>query len=94
MNSAPSSFNPQISIPIDDSLTVTNDPIDVDALEITVIAASGIDHVEPIVNANPQGLESSATGLTPCPGIIVKMPAGKSVHSAYPFGLHDELGDP
>ena len=29
-----------------------------------------------------------------CSGIIVHVPPGKSVHSTYPFGLHDELGDP
>lgn len=68
-------------------------PIDVDALEITDIATSGFRQVQP-VDAQivaPQELECSPT---PCPGIIVKIPPGKSVHSAYPFGLHDELGDP
>ncbi|KAF8176492.1 hypothetical protein BJ912DRAFT_857405 [Pholiota molesta] len=29
-----------------------------------------------------------------CPGIHVQLPEGQSVHSAYPFGLHDVLGDP
>ncbi|KAF8058599.1 hypothetical protein FPV67DRAFT_1565461 [Lyophyllum atratum] len=29
-----------------------------------------------------------------CPGIVVSLPPGKSAHSTYPFGLHDELGDP
>ena len=29
-----------------------------------------------------------------CPGIKIDIPAGKSAHSSYPFGLHDEFGDP
>lgn len=29
-----------------------------------------------------------------CPGLIISLPLGASPHSAYPFGLHDELGDP
>ena len=29
-----------------------------------------------------------------CQGLIIKLPPGQSPHSAYPFGLHDELGDP
>ena len=30
----------------------------------------------------------------PCEGFVVDLPHGISPHSAYPFGLHDELGDP
>jgi hypothetical protein len=30
----------------------------------------------------------------PCEGIVVNLPPGISPHSAYPFGLHDEMGDP
>lgn len=29
-----------------------------------------------------------------CCGIIVRLPAGMSPHSAYPFGLHGMAGDP
>lgn len=36
----------------------------------------------------------SAMQKTSCLGIVVKMPDGKSPHTAYPFGLHDEIGDP
>ena len=91
-NSAPSSSTPQIPT-LDNSVTSINCPINVDALKITDIAASGVRQLQPVDAqiAASQELESSPT---PCPGIIVKIPPGKSVHSAYPFGLHDELGDP
>ncbi|KAG6917329.1 hypothetical protein DXG01_002900 [Tephrocybe rancida] len=29
-----------------------------------------------------------------CPGLSVTIPQGKSIHTAYLFGLHEELGDP
>ena len=33
--------------------------------------------------------------ITPrCSGIWVDLPPGKSPHTLYPFGIHDELGDP
>jgi len=63
-------------------------PIDVDALSETLpMAMDGpknqkIDHEVPLL------------GKHSCPGVYIEIPEGKSTHSAYPFGLHDELGDP
>lgn len=39
-------------------------------------------------------LSTKAKPQSFCPGIPISFPDGQSVHSAYPFGLHDILGDP
>jgi len=86
MNSAPSVSIIPIPITIDDSPTPANNPIDVDALQ--TIKPIEIVDVEP---APDPKIESTSAS---CTGIIVNIPPGMSTHSAYPFGLHDELGDP
>ena len=63
---------------------LVQNPIDVDALDVE---AEEVEVVGPQIRRRPQE-------AVRCAGIIVKIPPGKSVHSAYPFGLHDELGDP
>lgn len=37
---------------------------------------------------------SAVSPSSTCTGVMVDISPGKSVHSTYPFGLHDELGDP
>ena len=70
------------------SISSTNilvqNPINVDALDVE---AEEVEVVGLQIRHRPQE-------AVLCAGIIVKIPPGKSVHSAYPFGLHDELGDP
>ena len=59
-------------------------PIDVDNISDS---PSHIEVSEPTI--------SQAKSIKPsCHGIIVELPLGTSAHSGYPFGLHDELGDP
>jgi hypothetical protein len=38
--------------------------------------------------------QPSNTKLWVCCGIPVEFPPGRSAHSSYPYGIHDELGDP
>lgn len=61
-----------------------------------------------ITQPNPRGqlsespIDVDAMDDSPCPtppsrtccGIQVKFPTGRSAHSSYPYGIHDELGDP
>jgi len=42
-------------------------------------------------NANPP---QSQKHTCQCSGVLVKLPAGKNAHTAYPFALHESLGDP
>ena len=93
-NSAPSASIPPVLVTIDGSQVRTTainpTPIDVDALQ-TIEPVEVVD-VEPASkSSNPKRIECASA---PCTGIIVKMPPGKSAHSAYLFGLHDEFGDP
>lgn len=86
MNSAPSVSITPIPVTIDNSPTPANNAIDVDALQT-------IEPVE-VVDVEPaSGSKIEFTSAT-CTGILVNIPPGMSAHSAYPFGLHDELGDP
>ena len=59
-------------------------PINVDALDLEV---EEVEVIGPCIRHCPQEAPL-------CAGIIVKIPPRKSVHLAYPFSLHDELGDP
>lgn len=62
--------------------------IDVDVLLNLPDGDVDVQHTEtnlPILVTSP-----SST----CTGVVVDIPPGKSVHSTYSFGLHDELGDP
>jgi hypothetical protein len=58
-------------------------PIDVDAFEELPTAAFA-----------PMPNEPQKAGAKRCQGIRVNLPPGKSPHTSYPFGIHDELGDP
>jgi hypothetical protein len=58
--------------------TQPNSPIDVDDIN------------DPLCPAPQQSNTKSQT----CCGIPVKFPLGRSAHSSYPYGIHDELGDP
>lgn len=67
-------------------------PIDVDALP----DISPPRKTVPTQNSHPrQKAKSSSTECcSPCPGVRVEIPEGKTPHSAYPFALHDQFGDP
>jgi hypothetical protein len=62
------------------SITITqpDSPIDVDAMD------------DPLCPTPQQ----SVAELQTCCGIPVNFPPGRSAHSSYPYGIHDELGDP
>ncbi|EDQ99375.1 uncharacterized protein LACBIDRAFT_316580 [Laccaria bicolor S238N-H82] len=79
----------------EESISRCTSPIDVDALP---------DEMDALPNALPMAMDGPRNqkvdpkvpppGKRPCPGVHVEISEGKSAHSAYPFGLHDELGDP
>jgi len=79
MNSTPSISS--TDIPVHDP---PKNPINVEALDLE---AEKVEVVGPQISHHPQE-------AVLCAGIIVKIPPGKSAHSAYSFGLHNELGDP
>ena len=62
----------------DVAVTLPDSPIDVDAID------------DPLCPTSQQGNTKSKT----CCGISVEFPSGRSAHSSYPYGIHDELGDP
>ena len=65
-------------IDTDVAVTQPNSPIDVDAMD------------DPLCPTSQQGNTKSKT----CYGISVEFPLGRTTHSLYPYGIHDELGDP
>ncbi|EDR03397.1 uncharacterized protein LACBIDRAFT_307198 [Laccaria bicolor S238N-H82] len=75
-------------------------PINVDTLpdEMDALDVDALPNVLPMAMDGPRNQEvyrkGPPLGKYPCPGVHVEIPEGKSTHSAYPFGLHDELGDP
>jgi len=77
--------------PIDiDSLPDNLEPIDVDSLP---------DNLAPPPNVKNSIITSSSITkpkppIQPCDGIVIAPPPGKSVHTLYPFALHESLGDP
>ena len=75
-------------------------PINVDALPdpMDSLAVDALSNTLPMAMDGPRNQKVNRKvlplGKCPCPGVHVEIPEGKSAHSAYPFGLHDELGDP
>lgn len=67
-------------------------PIDVDALP----DISPPRKTVPTQNSHPRqkAKASSLDDCSPCPGVRVEIPEGMIPHSAYPFALHDQFGDP
>jgi hypothetical protein len=58
-------------------------------------SASDVEIIEmPMRKPAPISRASATPAKKPCPGIDIQLPEGQSVHSTYPFGLHDILGDP
>ena len=74
--------------PEDFQATQPPSPIDVDAFQdvptVTLTPGSN-EHQQPV---NRTGMKQR------CHGIRIDLPPGKSPHMSYPFGIHDELGDP
>ncbi len=93
--------------PIDVNVSLA---IDVDTLPIGVDTAPAIDvdtsPIEPNTSSvhmptDVDALDEQSLALWPndvnpqrCCGITITFPAGTTPHSSYPYGIHDELGDP
>ena len=79
-------------------LTSQDVDLDVDDVDSDILITQPISHPSPIdVDAMDESDDSHDTPfstLQTCCGIEVKFPQGGSAHSSYPYGIHDELGDP
>lgn len=76
-------------------------------LNVTAVANTHVDtmtdvqHYELVRSPSPIDVDALDNSPVPppdkeprCSGIRVDFPPGSSAHSSYPFGIHDELGDP
>ncbi len=88
--------------PIDEDapLAIDIDPsyIDVDASPIDVGTPSIVMGTPPIdvdaLDDDPVLPMGNVKSSAQCCGIKITFPAGSSPHSSYPYGIHDQLGDP
>ncbi len=88
--------------PIDEDapLAIDIDPsyIDVDASPIDVGTPSIVMGTPPIdvdaLDDDPVLPMGNVKSSAQCCGIKITFPAGASPHSSYPYGIHDQLGDP
>ena len=62
-------------------------PIDVDSLPDPLDRDACVQH-------HSSGVNLPILDVLACIGVMVDVTPGKSVHSTYPFGLHNEIGDP
>lgn len=64
------------------------------------IPNAGSTVIDLTIDCEPNSASNSSIVLRdqihwhPCPGFCIELPADKSPHTAYPFALHESLGDP
>lgn len=71
-----------------DSLPDNLEPIDVDSLPDNLAPSPNVK------NSIVSNITKQKPPIQPCNGIVIAPPPGKSVHTLYPFALHESLGDP